>query len=460
MRDLAMLGAMLAFVPLALRSSFAAYGLWAWTGIVSPVFYLYGFMQGVRYNLIFALIALVGLVLRRERRDVTMTTTQGLLLAFALSCTLSATFSYQPNPSNWPYYQNAMKSLAFCIFMPFFISGRLRIQALVMVIAVGLGFHAVVEGLKVLATGGGHRVLGMPSTLMSDNNQFAVGMVMAVPLCYLLYNSLLHKFARLGALAAMGLAALTVIGTNSRGGFLALAVVGLWLGLTSRRKVLTLVLVAAMGVALFLWAPASWFDRMQTIQTAGEQDSSFLGRVIAWKISTAIALSNPIFGGGIHAVQSFVVWDHFKNTIGFLDFISTPPPGEIPRAAHSIYFEILGDLGFVGFGIFVALIVTAFRTAGQIRKLVANNTHLNWARDIADMLKVAVAAYAVGGAGVSMGYFEEFFAMAALLEIIKQHVLAEQKKAVAKAVAAPDLPLDHSSTGRGHDKPGTVGRSS
>lgn len=422
-----MLGAMLFFVPLAMRNLFAAYALWGWTGVVSPNFYLYGFMGAVHYNLFFALLTLVLLFIKPRAATLDWTRTQALLAMFAVCCTVSALFSYQPNPSNWPYYENAIKNLVFCLLMPLVIVGRVRIQAFVVVIAIGLGFHAAVEGLKVLLTGGGHRVTGLPSTLMSDNNQFAVGMAMALPLCYWLYQVMERPVVRLAALGGMGLAALTIIGSNSRGGFLALSTVALALALASRRKVLTLCLIVVLGAALLMFAPESWFERMNTIKTAAEQDDSFLGRIVAWKISTVIALANPFVGGGVHAVQAQVVWDQFKGSIGFLDFIPTPEPSLIARAAHSIYFEILGDLGFIGFGVFLALLFNAFRTAADIRRIVGTHRQLIWARDVADALKVAVVAYAVGGAGVSMGYFELYFAIVALLEIIKQHVLKEAK---------------------------------
>ena len=58
MRDIAMLLAMFALVPLAFANSFNAYLLCGWTAMLSPVFYMFGFMQGLRYNLIFAGIAL------------------------------------------------------------------------------------------------------------------------------------------------------------------------------------------------------------------------------------------------------------------------------------------------------------------------------------------------------------------------------------------------------------------
>lgn len=425
MRDIAMFLAMLALVPLAFSNSFNAYLLWGWTALLSPAFYLFGFMQGLRYNLIFAVITLglwmLGKVDMKGKLSTNSTTI--LLIVFTIHVSFSALFGYDGNYWNSIYYEGFIKSVIFAIFMPLFVTTRLRLHALVLVVCLALGFHGVVEGLKMIASGGTHKVRGIPTTMMSDNNQFAVGMCMVMPLLVYLMLNLKDRLARFAAMAGLGLTVLALIGTNSRGGFLCLAVLGAWYALTSRRKVLASVMVILLAVLAVQLAPDSWFTRMESIKTA-EEDSSFMGRVVAWKVSTAIALANPWGGGGIHAIQSMSVWHEFVNRIEFLSFIPTPPPETTPRAAHSIYFEVLGDLGFVGFGLFISLIVNAFLTARRIRLLVVDRPELQWARDLSDGLKLALVAYCVGGAGVSLAYFDLFYVVIMLLEALRQHVIA------------------------------------
>lgn len=425
MRDIAMFFAMLGLVPLAFMNSFNAYLLWGWTAMLSPAFYLFGFMQGLRYNLLFSVIALglwvLGKVELKGRLSANSTTI--LLITFTLHVSLSALFSYESNYWNATYYEGFIKSVLFALLMPVFVTTRLRLHALVLIICLAIGFHGVVEGLKMIASGGGHKVRGVPTTMMSDNNHFAVAMCMVMPILVYLMHNLKDRLARYCAMGGLGLTLLAVIGTSSRGGFLCLAVLGIWYALTSRRKILASALVILLAVLTVQLAPDSWFERMESIKAA-EEDSSFMGRVIAWKVSTAVALANPIVGGGLHAIQSMQVWQEFMHRPDLLSFFPTPPPGSVPRAAHSIYFEILGDLGFVGFGLFILLIVNAFLTARHIRKLVSGRPELQWARDLSDALKLSLVAYCVGGAGVSLGYFDLFYVLIMLLEALRQHVIA------------------------------------
>jgi probable O-glycosylation ligase (exosortase A-associated) len=426
MRDIAMLLAMFALVPLAFASSFNAYLLWGWTAMLSPVFYMFGFMQGLRYNLIFAGITLglwaLGKVDLKGKLSANSTTI--LIALFIVHVSVSALLGYGDNPWKWAIYEDFIKIAIFALLLPVFVTTRLRLHAFVLIICLALGFHGVVEGLKMIASAGGHKVRGISSSMLSDNNHFAVGMCMLLPFLVYMLQHLQNRLARFAAMSGIGLTVLAVIGTNSRGGFLCLAVLAVWYALTSRRKVLASVLVVLLGVIALQLAPDSWFERIDTIGSA-QEDSSFLGRVIAWKISTAVGLANPIFGGGLRAIQSVPVWQEFMYRIEFLSFIWTPPPLPYARAAHSIYFEVLGDLGLVGLALFLALIANAFLTARKIRGMVVNRPELVWARDLSDALRLALIAYCVGGAGVSLAYLDLFYMTVMLLEVVRQRVAAE-----------------------------------
>lgn len=425
MRDLMMLGAMALLVPLSLANGFVAYLLWGWTAVLSPVYYLYGFMQSVRFNMLFAIVAIIMLLLGRlkERGSFKLTRTSVLFLIFAAHASLAALLAFPNNPFNPEYYGGLMKVMVFCLLMPLFVTNRLRIHALLIMIVLGLGFHGTVEGLKFLASGGGHRVSGIPTTMMGDNNHFAVAMVMAVPIAYYLAHYSQKRIVRFGFFCGMLLTVAAILGTYSRGGFIALAIVGLGIAVGAPRKWIAVTMVLLGAVAVVALAPESWFDRIQSIQHAGE-DTSFMGRVAAWRISSAIALSNPIFGGGFHALQLQSTWNTFKSEGGLLSFVDIPEMPLIAKAAHSIYFEIMGDLGFVGLFLFLVILANAIFTRFEIKRLVRRSPgQLKWAGDLADLLGVSVLAYMIGGAGVSLAYFETIYVLVILMEVLKQHVL-------------------------------------
>ncbi len=428
MRDLMMLGAMLIMVPMALANGFVAYLFWGYTGLLTANYYVFGFMQPVRYNLIFALIAIAMLMVGRvkERGALTLNRTTFLLILFLFHGTLCTIFAYDLNPLNSDRLIYFSKAMLFALLMPYFVTSRVRIHAVLLIFAIGLGLHAVLDGLKVISSGGAHHSIGIPGSSLSDNNLFAVGIAMTLPIMLYLAQYSKFKVTRAGFIVAMSLTIIAVLGTQSRGGFLSLAAVGLWLMLSSRSKLRAVLFVLLGAAIVYYFAPDTWFDRMSTIQSiqSVEDDNSFIGRVAAWQISSAIALANPIFGGGFHAVQIQWIWDTFKLAPSLFHVVPLTEMPIIAKAAHSIYFQVLGDLGFPGFFMFLAILINALWTCMEIRKLATSmGVQFVWARDLADMIGVSLFAYMVGGGGVGLAYYEFPYALYALLEIVKHHLI-------------------------------------
>jgi len=304
-------------------------------------------------------------------------------------------------------------------------------HAILIVIALGLGVHGVLNGLKTVASGGAHNMLGPAGTMLADRNHLSTALALVLPFLFYLQSYTVNRLIRLGYLGAFCVVVLAILGGGSRAGFIAVSVVGLWLILTSRRKGMALVLVVGAVLAFLAFAPEDITSRLSSIKEADE-DSSFMGRVIAWKISSAIALENPVFGGGFHAVQVQAIWDQFKMSPGLLGFLNLPVPEFSAKAAHSIYFEVMGDIGLVGLGLFLFILLRAFWSRQVIKRMTIQlGAPYQWARDMADMLMLAVLAYMVGGASVSLGYLEVIYMVVMLMELLRVHV-ARALAAVAR----------------------------
>lgn len=438
MRDLMFALAMLMVIPMAIARPINAYYLWGWTAVLIPTSYFYGFMVNARMNLFFAVLTLFLVMLGRVRlTEYQPNRVTWLYLIFLLHATFSFLLGYPNNPGNGQYYETLVKVMVFCLLMPMFIHSRLRLHVMILVLVLGMSLHGVLDGLKTIASGGGHKMYGPADSMIGDRNHLSTALAVTLPLIYYLYLHSHHRLVRWGTLATFALVALAIMGGGSRGGFLAMGIVGFWLIMTTRHKVWAFVGIAALGTAFFAFAPEQWTERLSTIQSADEDDS-FMGRVIAWKISSALALENPIFGGGFHAVQVQYVWDTFKTSPGLLGFVNTPVPEFAAKAAHSIYFEIMGDLGFVGLAIFLGILLHAIYSRFAIKRM-ANELGKGyiWARDMGDMLMLAVIAYMAGGAGVSLGYFEMTYMIIMMMEMLRIHVRnALQRETAAKAAAS------------------------
>ncbi len=105
--------------------------------------------------------------------------------------------------------------------------------------------------------------------------------------------------------------------------------------------------------------------------------------------------------------------------------------------------QALGDAGFVGLAIFLAILLRTWRACGRLIKQTAAVPELEWIHNLARALRVSFVAYGVAGAGLNMAYFEMFYVFVVLVAIQEQMVKRHFQ------TVAPTNPADPSSIGAG-----------
>lgn len=408
-----------ALLPAVMISASMGVLIWVWTALLSPNELLYGFLAAVPMNRIVAAITILVILSTQERKGAYLDAMIVLLLLFALTATGSWATSIVSTDDGDAIFQKVLKEITLAVAITAVMATRHRLHLLVLTVCAGFGFIGVKEGLIFLLTAGGHKVEGMLS--VGDNNSLATALLMIVPLMFYASRYSAVRLVRIGLLTAMGLCLVTVVATYSRGGFVGLLVLGAFMVKNSRSRFGSIVLVVLGGALIWSLAPDSWFERLNTIREAGD-DSSFLGRVNAWKISVLVALDHPLLGGGLHAIQRYVVWTSYKPDVGLFDFIPTPPVEENARAAHSSYFEVLGDLGFTGLTLFLTILGVAFWQCRSIYRMARLYPSLAWAADLGRMMQISLVVYIVTTAALSMAYFEFLYVLLALISRTRRTV--------------------------------------
>jgi probable O-glycosylation ligase (exosortase A-associated) len=307
---------------------------------------------------------------------------------------------------------------------------RRQLDTFVWVIALSLGFYGVKGGLFTLRLGGVGSVEGPPGSFIAPNNELGLALAMVVPLMYYLFMVSRRRIVRLGLLGAMILTSMSVLGTHSRGALLAIGAMSVFLWLKNPSKIRNGIILAVLGVALVAFMPQSWFKRMQTIETY-QVDHSAEGRLNAWAMSWHLALDRPI-GGGFEVITP----ELFRRY--------APNPADL-HAAHSIYFQILGEHGFPGLFLFLSLWFVAWRTASRAKALAAKYEDLAWVVRLALMVQVSLVAYLVGGAFLSFAYFDLPYDLLVILVALRSIVNA--RVAGIAGSAAPSAPVPQLAAG-------------
>lgn len=291
-------------------------------------------------------------------------------------------------------------------------------------IVLSLGFYGVKGGIFTIAHGGVYRVQGPPGTFIGGNNELALALVMTIPLMRYLQLHEQHRLVELGLSGAMLLTAVAAVGSQSRGALVALALTGLIFWFKSRKKIATALFVLVAGGVALSMMPPQWFERMQTIKTY-QDDRSAMGRINQW--GQAINIANDRFvGGGFETWQRPVCQQY------------APNPHDC-RDVHSIYFEVLGEHGYLGLACFLGLIFLTWRKCGSIIRAAKRDTTITWARDLAAMIQVSLVAYMSAGAFLGLAYFDYFYHLIAVTVVVYE--LTQKTKPAPEGAAAVDAPV-------------------
>ncbi len=410
MRDIVFVVFFAIILVISVRKPFISVAIWLWSGLFVPVYWLYGFAESIRYNMVFAASGIIAYLVYKNKPKMNVDFLFLLVILFLLHTTLTTTTSLINHNVSWIAWQNLFKAILLFVFICLTIRKPNHFNLMIWIIALSIGFFALVEGLKFIKSAGGHQIHGPGGHILADNNHIALAILMTIPLFVYLISVTPDKWLKIGLIGLVVLSVLAVLGTKSRGGFIGLMIVGGYFWYKTPRKALATVGILIVVTIASSLLTDSWFERMETIEAA-EEDSSFTNRLVSWKIHTLMAMKRPFLGGGFRAPQYGYIWRDLASNFDKLSFIPSPPPGPKAWAAHSIYFQVLGDHGFFGLTLYLLIIFLSFLKLSSIERYFRNS----WQARLSKMIKVSLMAFCVSGAAVSMAYFELFYVLLGLI---------------------------------------------
>jgi len=389
-RDLLMLGIVLGALPFALRHTWMGVLLWTWISIMNPHKLAWGFAQNAPWAAVVGGVTILSLFTSRDKLNMPWEPPVKVLFAFVIWMCVTTAFAMYPSIS-FEHLTKVLKIQLMTVIALAALRERKHIELFIWVNILSIGFYGLKGGLFTLRGGGAERVWGPPGGFIEGNNELAVAIVMVIPLINYLRVVATRPWIRHGLLALMLLCAVSVFGSQSRGALLAVSAMGLVLWLRSERKIVTGFWVGVIALALLAFMPGSWEQRMNTIGSY-EQDHSAMGRVDAWKMTINLANRN-FFGGGFEIYRPDI-------------YAIFAPDSPQHQGAHSIYFSVLGEHGYVGLILFIAIWVLAFRTAGKLRQDAKKRAESLWLHHLAGMCQVSLVGYLVGGSFLALAYFD------------------------------------------------------
>lgn len=402
MRDILVTVIVFGLLPYVFKRPYIGVLMWVWISVMNPHTQGWGFAYTFPFAAIIAGVTLVSLLFTKEPKNIPLTPITGVLIAFIFWMNVTTVFAFYPD-AIYDQWNKVMKIMLMTFVTLMLIKEKKHIQLLIWVIVISLGYYGVKGGIFTIKSGGADMVWGPEGTFIGGNNEIALALIMTIPLMHYLQTISTNKWVHRGLTAAMLLCAVAALGSYSRGALLAIAAMGVFLWLKSRQKIGLGLLVAIAIPPLIAFMPEQWSQRMDTINTYDE-DESVNGRFNAWGMAFNLAKDRPLIGGGFEVATRELFTRY------------APDITDVPRAAHSNYFQALGEHGFVGLGLYLLLGLLTWRTGTWIIRNTANLKEYRWACDLAAMVQVSLIGFAVGGAFLSLLYFDvPYYLMVAMV---------------------------------------------
>ena len=342
--------AQIAFWAIALLTAQLFIGPAQWFPVLEPL----------HHAVVLSTVGLGALALRRvlSNQPLWMGWRTALLAVYVAEALLSPLWSMSPHQSVLGALELVKHFLYFtAIVNAFNTPARIRLGTRIFALAAivpGVGTFYYWMHNELLVDGFRGRWLGV----LADPNHDAMALVAAMPFLLFLISGRGHSWLlRIVSVIGVGACLAGIVATHSRGGTVGLAVAAVAFMLLSRHKALGTALVMVGSAGLLLLAPASFWERNETV-ALGDEDLSIEGRLEAWQMAGRILRERPLLGVGESAFLK--AWDEFAP-------IDSDRLFGHRYVAHNLVLETAAQLGLIGLVALFGFVATAFWSAWRAR---------------------------------------------------------------------------------------------
>lgn len=412
MLDLALFATVMGMFALGLRRPFIWVLAYLYIDILAPQKIGWTLTPMLPISFIAFLLAFAGWAIGDTKADTRFTLRQGIMLALLAWCFMTLQWADFPDNAadKWEW---VWKALVFAIFLPLTLTTRLRIEVAALIMVLTAGAIIIAAGIKTALGGGGYGNLYLyvnDNSNIYESSTLATVAIAIIPIILWLvkYGTIYPSDWRVKAFAALLIFAclLIPVGTEARTGLLCIAVLGLLMLRDVKKRMMYLLGAAALGMVALPFLPASYYERMATLGSV-DSDQSASTRMQVWMWTIDYANEHPL-GGGFDAYRSnsFTYEMPVATREGTTTSVEIQQVTDAGRAYHSSYFEMLGEQGWIGLILWLALHFLGLVHMESIRKRWAGRAKHGeqWQAPLASALQFAQIIYLVGATFQGIAY--------------------------------------------------------
>ncbi|MFN6933984.1 MAG: DUF5935 domain-containing protein [Tsuneonella sp.] len=412
MIDLALLAFIGILMVLGIRRPFVWVLAYIYIDTLSPQDIGYRFVASLPVSLIAFCAAFGGWLLVERKEGARFAFRQWLMAGLLVWCAITTANADFPAAAaaKWDW---VWKAMVFAIFVPLTLTTRLRIEAAILTMVLTAGAIIIDGGIKTATGGGGYGELTMfvrSNTGMYESSTIATVAIAIIPLILwaMKHGTVFPPDWRVKTFGwALVLACLLIpVGTEARTGLLCIAVLGVLLLRDAKRRLVYVGAAVALGLVALPFLPQSWYERMSTLESH-EEDTSASTRVAVWEWTIDYANSHPM-GGGFDAYRGNSFTYKLPQRVGegntsSVRYVDHTDQG---RAYHSAIFEMLGEQGWPGLGLWLWIHLLGLWQMERIRRRWRDREGegRQWQAPLAVALQFAQIIYLVGSLFQGIAY--------------------------------------------------------
>lgn len=253
-------------------------------------------------------------------------------------------------------FNNFSERFSKVVMMVFFIKNIIDTKKKLIVFSwVLVVLSLVLAGMAIKNVITGENLVGelervQLTGIMGDPNDLALAIVITIPFMYRFIACYKNWGVRIFLIIILGLGLFTIKATVSRGGLLGFGTVTYLTMIIGRpRKTKLLITLGLLSVMVIMVGGG-----IGVRNDAGASDSAN-SRFLLWEAGIRMALASPIWGQGLANYK-------YKSNYYMTSYGAS-------KTAHSIFFLVLGEMGFVGFFFYIGMLFTQLKLAFQLHKL-------------------------------------------------------------------------------------------
>jgi O-antigen ligase len=367
-------------------------------------------VEALRLTMVGAVLALVLYALTTERRRNLRFVAHPITILLLLLLGWAALSVPGAINDGWAFrmvVDNFAKTVVLYILIVGVVRGRDDVDRLVFVYVLAATLYTAVMVWR-------HRIVGgQPDTLLYyDANDFATYAVTVLPLATYFALTRRRLWLRVTASVAGVVLATGLVWSGSRGGFLALTVMGavavfLYRSIPWRWRLGVPLVIA--GVVVAVAGPQYWREIRTLFEPRADYNlTDDSGRLEVWKRGIGYVIERPILGLG---ADNFPI---AEGTISPLAERQSRGYGVKWSAAHNSFLQIAAELGLPGLMLFLGLFVAAFGSlAVRQRAPPDRRSRIPVTATLAQSLTLALVGFAVGAFFLSLAYSAMLYSLLA-----------------------------------------------